>query len=304
MKKIALAVGPLLLLSIAAVGHTESSTPVPAAATMKTLITVAKGTMPAFQLKASTCPKFTEPSEGSEDLCKGAGGKNGACGRLSGPRSNRCVNEALNAGVHDAQGRPVNYTYFGADDCRAGYFRDIKLITKVIVHNGGYTAKMNSDLFKCDNPFPTHYTIERDGGIFQLIGEERHLWHANDESRASIGIEMNIASVPNGHGGNTSCNSLGDKGQAAATKANILAACTPTAAQYTSLRNLLANIQARTGAVIDGDHVLGHCEAKSATHGDPRGFDWRELGLSNQDKLAKVKASGREGTCSAYDLFP
>ena len=299
------------IVGVAAVGHSQPapSAPPPQAATMRTLASVAKMTMPAFQVKASLCPAFTEPTEGPEDLCKDGKTANGKCGKLSALRSNRCVNEALNSGVRDAVGRPVNYAYFGADDCRVGYYRDIKLVTKLIVHNGGYTAKMNSDLFKCGNPFPTHYTIERDGGIFQLVGEERHTNHANDESRAAIGIEMNIDSVPKPGGGRTSCNSLGGKDdsgrpEAPMTDANVRAACTPTAAQYTSLRNLLAAIQARTAVSQDQDHLLGHCEARLATHGDPRGFDWRELGLSNKDKLAKVKASGRTGTCSNYDLFP
>lgn len=301
----------IAILSVAAVGHSQTApeAPPPQATTMRTLSTVAKMTMPAFQAKAALCPAFTEPKEGPEDLCNGAGKENGTCGKLSGLRSNRCVAEALNAGVRDALGRPVNYAQFGVDDCRVGYFRDIKLVTKVVVHNGGYTAKMNADLFKCGNPFPTHYTIERDGGIFQLVGEERHTSHANDESRASIGIEMNIDSVPKPGGGRTSCNSLGGrddagKPHAPMTDANVRAACTPTAAQYASLRNLVASISARTAVVTDQEHLLGHCEAKLATHGDPRGFDWRELGLSNKDKLAKVKATGRTGTCSNYDLFP
>jgi N-acetyl-anhydromuramyl-L-alanine amidase AmpD len=175
---------------------------------------------------------------------------------------------------------------FGRNDCRAfpefNGDRALPTITRVVIHNGGWSAEQNFETWTC-RVGAAHYTIERDGSVYQHMGEEWAAPHAEGPGRNSlavgvnddsIGIELNILK---------NCNSLDWN----ARLDDVLAACQPTAAQYASLNILLKDIAKRTGVVLDEKHVLGHCELAqgAAAHSDPRAFDWSQIGLSNSKKL-------------------
>ncbi len=192
---------------------------------------------------------------------------------------------------------PIDYTYFGQVDYTINRTRKLQDIKRFVVHNGGYTAQMNVDTWlglfkKTGKKTGTHYTINRDGIIYQMIGEEAVAYHANAANNDSIGVELNISSF-NGK----SCNSLGSGTTAAA----VIQACSPTDAQYSALNSLLNDITKRTSLQLNQTSIIGHCEALGATHGDPRAFDWGKIGLNNQDK--KELISSRKTPCSWYLPF-
>ncbi len=185
----------------------------------------------------------------------------------------------------------IDTSLFGKVDFRTyGSKRTLDSIKRIVIHNGGYTAKGNNDLWQ-DRPAAAHYTIQRDGTIYQHAGEECILPHAPGANRDGIGIELNIA-----QSGGKSCNQL----TSAATPEQVLEACSPTAAQYSSLVSLISDITARTSVKINNEQIIGHCEAVEKNgHGDPRAFDWTKIGLRNDIK----KQMGADHACSWYLPF-
>jgi N-acetyl-anhydromuramyl-L-alanine amidase AmpD len=211
-------------------------------------------------------------------------------------RSNLCKAQKDNAGLG------VDFSLFGHNDGRVhDTSREVKKIAHVVVHNGGYTGKMNAETWDC-RPAVSHYTIDRAGKIFQHIGEEKIGGHAGGKNSSaphinneSIGIELNI-----GKHGKTSCNSLTIAKNKPGAGEIVKAACAPTDAQYASLKKLLKQIAARTSVKLDEQHVTGHCETqKRSGHGDPRAFDWSKIGMSNATKKAKIANTA----CGWYDLY-
>ncbi len=217
--------------------------------------------------------------------------------------SDRCRNEARNAFLRDANGRPVSYTFFGETDCRAySWSRRLDKINQVYIHNGG-SGQVNRNTWLC-RPAASQYTIDRDGTIHQHIGEERPSPHVMGDNALTLGIELATTTTTGDdtYRTGTRCNSLGGR----ATKEQITKACAPTPRQYQSLRNLLAAIASRTAVTLDEGHIVGHCEVEDGVndkgHGDPRAFDWREVGLSNKKKIDSLK--GKKNECGAYDYYP
>jgi len=213
-------------------------------------------------------------------------------------RSNLCFNKKINAVLGN-----VDFSLFGHNDARAGKKpRPLKSITHVVIHNGGWNGKHNSQTWEC-RPAASHYTIDRDGKIVQHIGEELIAPHAGGRHTAlprmnhdSIGIELAI-----GKWRGTSCNSLkvkkDEKGRAA-----VMSACAPSLQQYGALLRLLPAIISRTSVKLSETQIIGHCETvKPAGHGDPKAFDWRKIGLSNEKKLAKLKT--HPNACGWYHLY-
>lgn len=191
---------------------------------------------------------------------------------------------------------PIDYKYFGQVDYTIKRTRKLQDIKRFVIHNGGYTAQMNVDVWlglfrKTGKKTGTHYTIDRGGVIYQMIGEEAVASHANAFNSDSIGVELNISKA-NGK----SCNSLDS-----ATKEAVLEACSPTEAQYQSLNLLIQDIISRTGLKLDKNNIVGHCEVGPKAHGDPRAFDWGRIGLNNQDK--KQMLSSGKTACSWYLPF-
>ena len=193
-----------------------------------------------------------------------------------------------------SQGLEVDYEYFGDTDCRTkARTRDVDTI---VLHNGG-AAAINTRTWQCRRA-AAHYTINRDGAIFQHIGEERTGMHARGNGR-SIGIELATTRT---HG--KPCTSLTDKTvtrlarkHAAAPATLIREACAPTSAQYRSLRRLIGDIRRRHD--VPTDNIIGHCEV-GKKHFDPAAFDWARIGMSNADKQQKVAST--DNSCRWYHL--
>ncbi len=213
-----------------------------------------------------------------------------ACAVWDPPRSSQCEAE-----LKRSDGVAVRYDYFGQSDCRTS--DRAKAVTRIVIHNGDH-ARGNAETWKCRRG-AAHYTVERDGAIYQHVGEERVAWHAKSANPDSIGIELQIL---RGHG--SSCNSIRGKQLADAAKKNgveesdvIVELCQPTAEQYASLRTLIADIETRHAI----DDVIGHCEVEPPSgHADPRAFDWSEIGRSNEDKRAFVAANTT--ACAWYHI--
>lgn len=191
----------------------------------------------------------------------------------------------------------IDFSEFGKIDANAYRKRELSDITTIVIHNGGYSASGNTRtwrnrLIKKGSKVGTHYTIEKSGNIVQHLGEEMVIGHAPGANGKGIGIEINIGKYDG-----VSCNSLRRP-----TADAVRAACTPTSAQYSALGSLIADIVVRTSATYDSSHVIGHCEASgSGGHGDPRAFDWSEIGLSNEEKQTRLQST--DNACSWYLPF-
>jgi N-acetyl-anhydromuramyl-L-alanine amidase AmpD len=180
--------------------------------------------------------------------------------------------------------------------------RSLDSISLVVIHNGGTTAAQNVINWQCTQGTAAHYSIQRDGRIFQHIGEERLAAHARGVNLQSIGIELNRSTFKG-----KSCNALSENRPPlkdlteAARFAAFAEACAPTAEQYASLKSLLTAIASRTRVLLDEEHVVGHCEVGTSTHQDPRAFDWAQIGLSNDTKRSRQAAGRRK--CGKYFLL-
>lgn len=197
----------------------------------------------------------------------GKGAKPVPCAKFSPPISDRCTAETSHSIVNP------DFSYFGEVDCRS--IDRTSDIRRIVVHNGDDAAG-NNESWKCRYA-GAHYTIDRNGEIYQHMGEERAAFHANTENADTIGIEL---AIKRKYG--TTCNSMGDPAKVAAdlglTPEDIIAdICGPSKAQYEALANLVADIKTRHPIADDG--IFGHCEVKAATHGDPKAFDWHALGM-------------------------
>lgn len=208
------------------------------------------------------------------------------------PAQKGAFSSDLEAAKRDRQ-VSINFSLFGQVDFRIRYKRATQNITKVVIHNGGYTAAGNNATWQ-SRPAAAHYTIGRDGVIFQHVGEEMQAPHAPGGNKDGIGIELNI-----GKANGKSCNSLGS----GATPDQVRAACTPTDAQYQSLNALLNDIMRRDPNVRKNvNQIVGHCELSGTDgHADPRAFDWSRIGLDNQEKKNRLTAI--PNACSWYVPF-
>src|SRR5688572_10308502 len=112
------------------------------------------------------------------------------CGEAKAPMRSKCLAERHNKDVRDANGQPVRYDFFGANDPQAGRLRSLDSVSLVVIHNGGNSAAANVKTWQSRGT-SAHYTIQRDGKIFQHVGEERVAWHAKGANAESIGIELN-----------------------------------------------------------------------------------------------------------------
>lgn len=224
----------------------------------------------------------------------GDGKKPKACKKYSPIASDRCTAEATrSAGV------AIDYSYFGEVDCRA--WDEKRTVKRIVIHNGDH-GKANNDSWKC-RPSAAHYTVDRDGKIFQHVGEERSVAHANTENSDTIGIELAIKRKYKG-----TCNSLPDlakvaKAEGIAPEDVVADMCGPSDVQYAALAKLVADIKTRHPIAADG--VFGHCEVKASDHGDPKAFDWRRVGAKPRkgiNSCAWYHVLAKKGTVGA--LFP
>jgi N-acetyl-anhydromuramyl-L-alanine amidase AmpD len=129
-----------------------------------------------------------------------------------------------------------------------------------------------------------HYLIGRDGTVYQLVDENRVAYHAgkgklpfppyleNSFNSSSIGIELM---------------GIGTQEEMAAymTAAEYARIAKEdigfTQAQYTSLKQLISDIQKRHPQIqMDRRHIVGHDEYAPTRKTDPGSlFDWKKIGL-------------------------
>ena len=143
----------------------------------------------------------------------------------------------------------------------------------------------------------SHYTINRDGIIYQLVDESRVAFHTPNWNTRSIGIDMQAD--PSAHSfytysGIGTCLKYHKDGKVTykdklyttskKDKETAIKECTPTFTQkqYTALNALLSGITTRTSVTKDNAHILGHCSS-AGNHSDPRNFDWSKIGLTGKD---------------------
>lgn len=189
------------------------------------------------------------------------------CKKYSPIVSDKCMAETTRS-----PGVTIDYRFFGEVDCRA--WDEARTVKRIVIHNGDHGAN-NNDNWKC-RPSAAHYTVDRDGTIFQHVGEERSVAHANTENSDTIGIEIAIKRKYKG-----TCNSLPDidkiaRAEGIAREDVVADLCGPSDAQYDALAKLVADIETRHPIAADG--IFGHCEIKATDHGDPKAFDWRRVG--------------------------
>lgn len=157
-----------------------------------------------------------------------------------------------------------NKTYLGQLDNQACGTRDLKKILYIVLHEGGSSTQSTVSIFKSRH-VSSHYSIDRDGTIYQLAGEEKTAWHAGAINQFSIGIDLSITK------------NFPLKGKCPLDK------CTWTDEQYQAVNQLINSIINRTGARKDSNSIIGHCQVTGTDHTDPRNFDWTKIGLSNAD---------------------
>lgn len=180
-----------------------------------------------------------------------------------------------------------NTTYLGQLDCHSNRERELTDIVNIVLHDtGGSTqATVNywiSQYKKGIKPYiASHYAIERDGTIYQLLDEKKVGIHAGAFNKSSIGIDLvsNVPTIYHYYNIDECLIKCRDgKYENCADKESAIAKCTPyfTDAQYASLNSLINSIASRTSVTVDDNHIHSHCEI---AHGDPRNFDWKRIGL-------------------------
>lgn len=194
-------------------------------------------------------------------------------------------------------------TYLGQLDNLACGTRDLSKIKYIVIHEGGKSTASTINVFK-QREVSSHYSIDRDGKIFILVGEEKRARHAGPINAYSIGIDLSH---------NKGCPGSGPSLN-----------CTYTDEQIASLNKLINSILNRTGIGVNKNDqsIIGHCQVEGTTHTDPRNLDWSKLGLNNaahykdgnnlaseckivfdiaaakQAKQAAKKTSGSMGCCT------
>ncbi len=264
--------------------------------------------LPALDVRAQEDDEWDEELEEFEfepECSQGEPRKTGDVHRSCGTKGKTCAvwrpskSDSCTAMENRSPGVEVHYDYFGDTDCRTSRRRDEE-IDMIVLHNGDH-ARGNTRTWQC-RPAAAHYTINRDGKIYQHVGEELSAWHAGSTAanRRSIGIELQTL---RGHG--SSCNSLrGRRLSDVAEKEGvgeadiIVELCGPTFQQYSSLSSLIDDIRSRH----DVTEIVGHCELVGpGGHGDPRAFDWSQILMSNADK--QEFAESHETACGWYHIY-
>lgn len=138
-----------------------------------------------------------------------------------------------------------------------------------------------------DAKVSAHYLIGRDGTVYRLVPESRVAYHAgkgslpwlpgrkNNLNEYSIGIEMlNVGSARD-----MAMFMKPEPYQAYATKHPNWIGYTP--AQYTALKELIAEIRSRHPLIkFDRYHIIGHEEWSPTRRSDPgETFDYTKIGL-------------------------
>lgn len=125
-----------------------------------------------------------------------------------------------------------------------------------------------------------HYLIDRDGTVYCYIPEDRSAWHAgvgtwlNDEkytnkmNKYSIGIEVMAIGSYNDMSGYLT------KKEYNALRSEHIGY---TDAQYTALKDLVADICQRNNIPLDREHIIGHQEFSPKKKDPGELFDWSRI---------------------------
>lgn len=163
-------------------------------------------------------------------------------------------------------------------------------ITHVILHFTSNVTGNQNDPYRLDDiqrifveyGVSTHYLIDREGVIYELVPEERVAYHAGGGSLAlfpsykdqlnahSIGIELLAIGTEE-----EMADSIDEETYQSINPSHI----GYTDAQYASLKGLLNNLHARYPAIKQNrEHVVGHDEYAPDRKSDPGSlFDWNRI---------------------------
>lgn len=160
----------------------------------------------------------------------------------------------------------MNLTYFHQFDksCQYGTKRSLDSITTVILHNGGKAKKLICCSDWSSKCISSHFAIERDGTIYQLMDLTHRGHHAgNCGNTNTVGIDLEYPVDQK--------NPVVPAAQSAAVK---------------RLLDYLATIM--PSFTNDETHVFSHWMVKGAygKRGDPLGFDYTTLGFPNSRRKA------------------
>jgi len=234
----------------------------------------------------------TTPNPSRQGMHRSCGKDATSCTKWNPPLSDRCRNIDIDRYVD------VDFEFFGKSDCRSS--ERTSPVNMIVLHTGG-SGKLNSNVWLCRQA-ASHYTVNRDGTIYQHVGEERRAWHAGQVNDKSIGIELETEI----HWQGERCNKLKKRLVERIAKRDgqspedvVQERCEPTDAQYAALDDLIYDIESRH-EITD---IVGHCEVDSpggASHSDPRAFDWSRIGMSNDEKLKYVQSENT--SCDWYRI--
>ena len=167
-------------------------------------------------------------------------------------------------------------------------------ITHVIIHFTSNVLNNNVDPYQIEDIYSifeeyevsAHYVIDRDGTIYQFVGENRVAYHAGKGN--IISEVFNIASMND--------KSIGIELLAIGTKEEMVPLITEetydrldssligyTDEQYSALQSLITDILSRYSTIKrDREHIMGHEEYAPVRKTDPgKLFDWTRLNLQN-----------------------
>jgi N-acetyl-anhydromuramyl-L-alanine amidase AmpD len=206
--------------------------------------------------------------------------------------------ERVNCTKSKSQSSGIGGTlHLGRLDCnQSSQRKDLKDITMVIIHEGGRSADntvrfWESACKKGKKCVSSHYMIDRDGTIHQLLDEIKTASHTPGWNSASIGIDLaiNVDSTLSTNQclrckKNGTCTGFGNRPKQkkkTESKEEALAECKVyyTETQYSALRTLIDSIASRTSVQTNGESVRTHCNT-SGNHGDPRNFNWSKIGIT------------------------
>lgn len=220
----------------------------------------------------------------------------------------------------------------GQLDCNVRYQRKLEDIHAVIIHEGGTDVQKTVTYWKnrCENNssncVASHYFIDRDGTIYQLLDEKKVGIHTpgtgefGSWNKSSIGIDLAINTRYADRSTSQclqcaktgSCKSYSGKSRTLENTLDTIEeakeACMVyyTDEQYAALRSLILSVSKRTNvSPNNGTTVRTHCNT-GHNHVDPRNFDWRKIGISNplsQDGCLDYPAYEAKYTKQAQNLY-
>lgn len=148
-------------------------------------------------------------------------------------------------------------------------FRDPRTLTALVLHHMAYKAKDKKGNFSNPETYVkvgAHFCIMMDGRIMQHHPVSRFIWHSNDTSPLSVGVEFE-GNFPNEKG--KWWYQKDEKGKPIKINEDL-----PTAAQYDSGRFLLQYLK----LIFNLRHVLAHRQSSATRPGDPGPDIWYNVG--------------------------